>query len=239
MMRTRIEPAAYGQHTPNVECADHYPATRYYKKAKIRTQTTGDCLSCIKYTLLILNTFFVMTGCLFAALWALTQLATDSALVAVLQTKESLVSGLYFMLGVGGGLFIVGFVGCCGALRGNRFLLLTFCMLIFVVLIVEMAGIGLVLVDRSEFEEKTMSDNMKSKFGAEFTKANQDYVEAWRAVMRHYECCGISRDDFTPENVPRCCRVDDKDICDDTTPTHKQVTAIAIAICFFRGLQHV
>ncbi|XP_057691773.1 tetraspanin-18-like isoform X3 [Corythoichthys intestinalis] len=201
MMRTRIEPAAYGQHTPNVECADHYPATRYYKKAKIRTQTTGDCLSCIKYTLLILNTFFV------------------------------------------------------------------FCMLIFVVLIVEMAGIGLVLVDRSEFEEKTMSDNMKSKFGAEFTKANQDYVEAWRAVMRHYECCGISRDDFTPENVPRCCRVDDKDICDDTTPTHKQpcydkikklydnglyggigfllvvvvceVTAIAIAICFFRGLQHV
>ncbi|XP_057693040.1 tetraspanin-18-like isoform X2 [Corythoichthys intestinalis] len=233
MMRTRIEPAAYGQRIPNVECADHYPATRYYKKAKIRTQTTGDCLSCIKYTMLVLNTFFVMTGCMFFGVWALTQIAVDSAFVAVLQTKQTLVEGLYFVLGVGIALFIVGFVGCCGALRGNRFLLITFCTFIVLILITEMAGIGLVLVDRGEFDQKTMKATMIKNFqkdGTDDAASVKTYLKAWKAVMRH-DCYRKIKDTYDNVLYGGIGFLLVVVIC--------EVVVVAIGICLFRGLQHV
>ncbi|XP_057693041.1 uncharacterized protein LOC130916373 isoform X3 [Corythoichthys intestinalis] len=224
MMRTRIEPAAYGQRIPNVECADHYPATRYYKKAKIRTQTTGDCLSCIKYTMLVLNTFFV------------------------------------------------------------------FCTFIVLILITEMAGIGLVLVDRGEFDQKTMKATMIKNFqkdGTDDAASVKTYLKAWKAVMRHYKCCGIgtaftkkeaaaaasaseSRASATePASIPapKCCRIEDEQMCQTEFKEHPgdcyrkikdtydnvlyggigfllvvvicEVVVVAIGICLFRGLQHV
>ncbi|XP_077600700.1 tetraspanin-18-like [Stigmatopora nigra] len=262
-MRTRVEPAVCTHHGSHVECPEHYqPTTRYYKKAKIRTQTSGDCLSCIKYVMLLLNVFFIVAGVLFVGA-GLMFIVGDSALATILHLTELLTQTIYFVLATGVALFFLGFVGCCGTHRNNRVFLIIFFILMCVVLIVEMTGLGVVVSGRAELYEDSLADSMKLKYTA---ATDKKYIKAWNAIMRKKECCGIrgyADFDAAPHS---CCK---EEGCDPTDAANCydvgcydkiysaaepvmylgvaffilvlifQIVVMSVAICLFRGLQHV
>ncbi|XP_077452736.1 tetraspanin-18-like isoform X2 [Stigmatopora argus] len=262
-MRTRVEPAVCTHHGSHVECPEHYqPTTRYYKK-KIRTQTTGDCLSCIKYVMLILNVFFIVAG-VFFVFAGLMFIVGDSALATILHLTELLTQSIYFVLATGVALFILGFVGCCGTHRNNRVLLIIFFMLMCVVLILEMTGLGVVVSGRAELYEDSLAGLMKLKYSE---ATDKKYIKAWNAIMRKKECCGIRGDtDFDPTVPHSCCK---EEACDPSDAALRntvgcydmiysaaepvmyigvaffilvlifQIVVMSFAICLFRGLQHI
>ncbi|XP_077452867.1 tetraspanin-18B-like [Stigmatopora argus] len=174
-----------------------------------RTSITGDCLSCIKYLMLIFNTSFVVAGCLLVGLGLLGMLGT-STLGAVVNLHQGLKLAIYFVLGVGASLFLLGFLGCCGTLRENRCLLLFFLLLIFFVFLAELGAAGWTLsTQRESLTVDELAKQMKHKFKSD---EKDPYSKAWTTLMFKYDCCGIKgMQDFqgnshvAPHKVPLSC----------------------------------
>ncbi|TRZ03199.1 hypothetical protein DNTS_004426, partial [Danionella cerebrum] len=57
----------------------------------------------------------------------------------IVAANSLLFTGVYAILIMGGMLFLLGFLGCCGAIRENKCLLLIFFMLILVIFLAELA----------------------------------------------------------------------------------------------------
>lgn len=112
----------------------------------------GDCLSCMKYLMFIFNFFifvsFLLLWCdlspesrpavnltfgwspppqlggsflLAVGVWVLLDPMGFREIVAA---NPLLFTGVYVILAMGGMLFLLGFLGCCGAIRENKCLLL-------------------------------------------------------------------------------------------------------------------
>ncbi|KAA8579327.1 hypothetical protein FQN60_010667, partial [Etheostoma spectabile] len=83
----------------------------------------GDCLSCMKYLMFIFN-FFIFLGGSFllgVGVWVLVDPMGFRDIVAA---NPLLFTGVYVILALGSMLFLLGFLGCCGAIRENKCLLL-------------------------------------------------------------------------------------------------------------------
>uniref|UniRef100_A0A8C1EJQ1 Tetraspanin n=2 Tax=Cyprinus carpio TaxID=7962 RepID=A0A8C1EJQ1_CYPCA len=102
------------------------------------TSMEGDCLSCIKYLMFIFNFFIFLGGgfLLGVGIWVLVDPTGFREIVAV---NPLLFTGVYAILIMGGMLFLLGFLGCCGAIRENKCLLLFFFMLILIIFLAELA----------------------------------------------------------------------------------------------------
>ncbi|XP_032139607.1 tetraspanin-18 [Sapajus apella] len=83
----------------------------------------GDCLSCMKYLMFVFNFFIFLGGaCLLAiGIWVMVDPTGFREIVAA---NPLLLTGAYILLAMGGLLFLLGFLGCCGAVRENKCLLL-------------------------------------------------------------------------------------------------------------------
>ncbi|XP_076970597.1 tetraspanin-18 isoform X2 [Tamandua tetradactyla] len=83
----------------------------------------GDCLSCMKYLMFVFNFFIFLGGASLLGLgtWVLVD---PTGFREIVTANPLLVTGAYLLLAMGGLLFLLGFLGCCGALRENKCLLL-------------------------------------------------------------------------------------------------------------------
>ncbi|OWK18110.1 TSPAN18 [Cervus elaphus hippelaphus] len=83
----------------------------------------GDCLSCMKYLMFVFNFFIFLGGaCLLGiGIWVMVDPTGFREIVAA---NPLLITGAYILLAMGGLLFLLGFLGCCGAVRENKCLLL-------------------------------------------------------------------------------------------------------------------
>uniref|UniRef100_A0A8C5ZDJ1 Tetraspanin n=1 Tax=Marmota marmota marmota TaxID=9994 RepID=A0A8C5ZDJ1_MARMA len=83
----------------------------------------GDCLSCMKYLMFVFNFFIFLGGtCLLGAgIWVMVD---PTGFREVVAANPLLFTGAYVLLAMGGLLFLLGFLGCCGAVRENKCLLL-------------------------------------------------------------------------------------------------------------------
>ncbi|MEQ2296754.1 hypothetical protein AMECASPLE_027780, partial [Ameca splendens] len=122
----------------------------------------------------------------------------------------------YLLIAIGGLLVIIGFLGCCGAIRESRCMLLLFFMIVLLVFIAEVAGAVVILVFRplaDELFEKAGTaavKNIKKDFGK-----NADITGLWNTTMDTLKCCGYYNfTDFTDSPYykmqgsnypPQCC----------------------------------
>ncbi|XP_019471115.1 tetraspanin-18-like [Meleagris gallopavo] len=92
----------------------------------------GDCLSCMKYLMFLFNFFIFLGGaCLLGVgIWVIVDPTGFREIVAA---NPLLFTGAYIMLAMGAMLFLLGFLGCCGAIRENKCLLLFFFMFILLI----------------------------------------------------------------------------------------------------------
>ncbi|XP_040013010.1 tetraspanin 35 isoform X2 [Xiphias gladius] len=122
----------------------------------------------------------------------------------------------YLLVAIGALLVIIGFLGCCGAVRESKCMLLLFFIIVLLVFIAEVAGAVVILVFRP------LADELIQKFGTAAVRniktdygENPDITGLWNTTMSTLKCCGFyNSSDFvdSPYYVnsdkqypPQCC----------------------------------
>ncbi|XP_070704014.1 tetraspanin 35 [Pempheris klunzingeri] len=122
----------------------------------------------------------------------------------------------YLLIAIGALLLVIGFLGCCGAIRESRCMLLMFFIIVLVVFIAEVAGAVVILVFRPLADKlfvkigKAAVQNIRKDYGK-----NPDITGLWNTTMTTLQCCGFyNASDFmgSPYYVdhgqlypPQCC----------------------------------
>lgn len=151
---------------------------------------------CLKVILIIVNVIFFLAGAavLGAGLWVRfdPNLEKFSGLGTEFEEiKDALNLAAYILIAFGAFTFVVGFCGCCGAMRESKCLLGTYILLVLIVLGAEIGGgvYGYINKDEllTEFD-KVATTYLTTKYGR---KGNGDGDEAWNVVMQAFKCCGV------------------------------------------------
>lgn len=121
----------------------------------------------------------------------------------------------YLLIALGGLLVIIGFLGCCGAVRESKCMLLLFFIIVMLIFLAEVAGAIVVLV------LKPTLDTLLAKLGTAAVQSiktdygsNKDITGLWDTTMNLLKCCGYNNyTDFTNSTFhqtngypPVCCQ---------------------------------
>ncbi|KAM6895304.1 tetraspanin-9 [Xenentodon cancila] len=139
--------------------------------------------NCIKYLLFFFNLLFWISGCLILGVSIYLKVSKDKNVI----TDNSL-PGIDLMIAIGVIIMVLGFLGCCGAIRENRCLLLMFfisLLSIFILLLV--AGI------LGAVEEKKVKNWVKERLQKFIPLSSQppNVREDLEKLQRELKCCGL------------------------------------------------
>ncbi|KAL0968700.1 hypothetical protein UPYG_G00270400 [Umbra pygmaea] len=158
------------------------------------TAIEGECLSCIKYLMFVFN-FLIFLGGSFLLGVGVWVLVDPTGFREIVAANPLLFTGVYVVLAMGGMLFLLGFLGCCGAIRENKCLLLFFFMLILIIFLAELAAAILAFIFREHLTREYFTKEMKEHYQG---YNNTDvFTGTWNAIMNTFDCCGVnSPEDF-------------------------------------------
>lgn len=156
------------------------------------------CLTCVKYTLFVFNFIFWLVGCLLLAvgIWALVdpgpvrEYATDN------EWQASIL--IYAMITIGSIMTIIGFLGCCGAIRGSRCLLILFFVMLFIIHGIFLS-VGLYLAIRREKVNDLFPEPNKDRTMDRLKHFIRDYEldavgrKHLEEIQTKYKCCGLDK----------------------------------------------
>ncbi|XP_066968979.1 tetraspanin-1-like [Macrobrachium rosenbergii] len=152
------------------------------------------CYQCLKYMVMIFNLLYLLLGgaLLGTALW----MYLDGANMAPVTTDiEGYNYVLYFLMAVGGVMFIMGFLGCCGAFQESQCMLATFFALVLVLFAGQIAA-GIWLKSNegrfTSLAESSLASSIQHDYGFAEMKTS-----AFDVIQRELKCCGaISPSDW-------------------------------------------
>ncbi|XP_067426645.1 tetraspanin-9-like isoform X1 [Thunnus thynnus] len=143
------------------------------------------CLCCVKYSMFVFNLIFWLGGCgLFGVgVW----LSFTQAEFSSLPLSFPSLSVANLLLVAGGITMVTGFLGCLGALKEQRCLLVMFFVILFILVVTE---VTLVLV--------YTYDELDSKVQGELKEGMNNYnsepglKKSWDNVQKKFKCCGVT-----------------------------------------------
>ncbi|MBN3306719.1 TSN18 protein, partial [Amia calva] len=174
-------------------------------RAEERTME-GDCLSCVKYLMFVFN-FFIFLGGSFLLGVGIWVLVDPTGFREIVAANPLLFTGAYIILAMGGLLFLLGFLGCCGAIRENKCLLLFFFMLILIIFLAELAAAILAFIFREHLTREYFTKELKMHYQG---YNNTDvFTGTWNAIMTTFDCCGVNNPDDFEESLFKLLNPDD------------------------------
>ncbi|XP_013782440.1 CD63 antigen-like [Limulus polyphemus] len=145
-------------------------------------------MSVVKYLLFAFNFIFVVTGAALIAVGAWVQ-AKAAEYVDFLGDKYTSAPILLIVVGVI--IFILSFMGCCGAIKENYCMVMTFAVLLFIIFVLELVAGILAYVYKSEVET-VLRKNMKNAM-MNYNESNHDIVtKTWDDMQSNLKCCGAN-----------------------------------------------
>ncbi|XP_076310723.1 CD151 antigen-like isoform X2 [Tachypleus tridentatus] len=158
---------------------------------------------CAKVVLIVFNLIFWLSGAAILATGIYILMETDKATLFKLFEVDGNYSVMQYLafalIGVGGLVFIVGFFGCCGAVRESKCLLITYFLFLFIILGCELA-IGILAVIYHNKVIDKMKTNLTEKLQNDYG-FNKDVTEAIDFAQVKFRCCGINgADDYVNSN---------------------------------------
>lgn len=151
----------------------------------------------MKYLLFIFNVIFFLSGAALLALglWMLLDPNFNDYIdvVSIDDSNPYVAAAIYMLIGIGAFIFLVGFLGCCGACKESPCMLCTYVILLVVVLLAELAvGVLIIVNDQSlgkEIEEhmiKTAREDVEDKYDEDMSPI----TASWNAMQVNLKCCG-------------------------------------------------
>jgi len=164
-------------------------------------------MKCIKYLLFAFNLVFFITG--LALIIAGAVIETQFKDYLTFFEGSSFSSAAVVLIVVGCIIFIIGFFGCCGAIKENYCMVMTFAVLLAVIFIAEI-GVGIAgFVMRKQVEEKMGSQMLKTMKQYNATDAG-GVRHTWDKMQQQFKCCGVNgykdwTNQTTMANPPESC----------------------------------
>ncbi|XP_061617764.1 tetraspanin-8-like [Phyllopteryx taeniolatus] len=153
---------------------------------------------CIKYLLFVFNLLFWLSGCIILGVSIYLKVNKDGNSI----TDESL-PGIDLLIAVGVIIMVLGFLGCCGAIKENRCLLILFfasLLLIFILLLA--AGILGAVGEKKvkEWVKERLQKFMPLSSQPENVRKDLDKLQ------EELKCCGLVNGPSDWDVVPDSCR---------------------------------
>ncbi|XP_064635111.1 CD151 antigen-like [Lineus longissimus] len=156
----------------------------------------GGGIRCIKYLLFTFNTIIWLAGgaILGVGIWV----RVDKNMFDPLLGSAIYQIAGYSVIGIGSLVFIMGFSGCCGAIKENRCLLGTYIGFLVVLFCIEIAGCVLVYLYQDQVRTyigAQMNMTMSEQYGLTKYQALTTAVDEMQQLL---QCCGhLSYQDWT------------------------------------------
>ncbi|XP_041132559.1 tetraspanin-4a isoform X1 [Polyodon spathula] len=154
-----------------------------------RCSMARNCLQCIKYLMFVFNLLFWLGGCgiLGVGIW----LAVTQGNFATLSASFPSLSAANVLISAGTVVMVIGFLGCIGAIKENKCLLLSFFILLLIVLLLETISMSLFFAYKEEIDRYAQAD-LKEGLWLYDTEGNIGLTNAWSIIQTDFRCCGVS-----------------------------------------------
>ncbi|XP_069380638.1 tetraspanin 35 [Paralichthys olivaceus] len=200
------------------------------------------CFGFLKVMMFVFNGIICLAGAaiLGVGIWVKVD---SGSILGFLGQIENAPAGLsqvvnvgYLLIAIGALLLIIGFLGCCGAVKESKCMLLLFFIIILLVFIAEVAGAVVILVFRPLADELLQKlrtaavQDIKKDYGK-----NPDVTGLWNTTMTTLQCCGFQNSsdfvdspyykDQNNQFPPQCCS-------DKSSPCNQMAVDTTITGCF-------
>ncbi|XP_072034168.1 tetraspanin-18-like [Amphiura filiformis] len=186
------------------------------------------CAACAKYLLIVFNIIFFLVGAglLAVGLWVLLS-PYKIDILAVLD-NSIITTGVYFIIALGAFIFIVGFLGCCGACCESKLLLVLYFIIVLIVFLAQIAICAAVVAFKDEVDDFITNQLNETMDEYESLDSENTFSVGWNAIQLVLKCCGhsgyqnwadsawagtetytIDGQTVTLEFPVTCCKVDD------------------------------
>ncbi|XP_015282027.1 PREDICTED: tetraspanin-9 isoform X2 [Gekko japonicus] len=181
------------------------------------------CLCCLKYMMFLFNLMFWLCGCglLGVGIW----LSVSQGNFATFSPSFPSLSAANLVIALGAIIMVTGFLGCLGAIKENKCLLLSFFIVLLIILLAELILLILFFVYMDKVSESAKED-LKEGLKLYNTENNVGLKNAWNIIQAEMHCCGVtSYTDWYPvlgdNTVPdRCCMENSQDCGRNSTNTN-------------------
>jgi len=151
----------------------------------------GSCYTCIKYLMFAFNFIFWLLGCaiLGVGIW----LRVDESSVEYLAQSsqvETLHSLAYALIAIGFVIMLIGFLGCCGAIRESQCMLTFFFIFLFIIF-ATLLGFGIWAAVAKDSFRDVVHDILKD--GVDNYKNDEAKRKLMDSVQERFECCGYDQ----------------------------------------------
>uniref|UniRef100_A0A8D0DZA1 Tetraspanin n=1 Tax=Salvator merianae TaxID=96440 RepID=A0A8D0DZA1_SALMN len=150
------------------------------------------CFTFLKVMMILFNLVIVLGGATLLGIGIWVSVDSNSFLNIFGPLSSSVLQVVnvgYLLIVIGAVLFVLGFLGCCGAQKESKCLLITFFTLILIIFIVEIAAAVVALVYTSVAEtilQATVTQVLKKEYGK-----SSDITTVWNKTMEDLKCCGL------------------------------------------------
>ncbi|GFS16511.1 tetraspanin [Elysia marginata] len=148
----------------------------------------GNCYTCIKYLMFAFNFVFWLLGCaiLGVGIWLR---ADDSAADFLKESSkiDTFYALAYVMIAIGFIIMLIGFLGCCGAIRESQCMLGAFFVFLFIIFAILLGfGIWAAAAKDSfrEYTEDMLEEGVNNYYKDDKQRAFMD------STQNYFKCCG-------------------------------------------------
>jgi len=105
-------------------------------------------------------------------------------------------------------IFIIAFLGCCGALKENSCMLSTYAGLILILVVLQCVGAYFAIKYKTDIEDK-ISEGITKEFKKFEDRQDNELGLFVQEFQKTFECCGIKdKNDFKNDPPASCCQDD-------------------------------
>nr|XP_054761695.1 tetraspanin-9-like isoform X2 [Lytechinus pictus] len=145
------------------------------------------CARIVKILMFIFNFIFFVAGIVVLAVGIYVNVV-DGDFAQILPSLPYLSAG-NLLIACGVIVLVVGFLGCCGAIKESPCMLLIFFFLLLLILILEIAAGALAFTYRNRVEEFVIKDLTA---GLSQYNKSQSLTKAWDILQSDLKCCGVN-----------------------------------------------
>ncbi|XP_069831319.1 tetraspanin-8 [Dendropsophus ebraccatus] len=184
---------------------------------------------CLKYSMFIFNFLFWVCGCVILGISIWLRVSSDAQKKYDIQ-GSSMLTAVDVMIAVGSIIMVLGFFGCCGAIKESRCLLLLFFIGLLLILLLQITAGILGAVYKPQIE-KNINETLQTIIP--INQQSKDLQQAIEVIQEENKCCGLLKGlsdwgGVTPESC-RCTKV--TETCNGST--YKQ-TCSSVFVDFFK-----
>ncbi|XP_034507018.1 tetraspanin-1-like [Ailuropoda melanoleuca] len=200
------------------------------------------CFTFLKVMMILFNLAIVLGGAtlLGIGIWVSVDSKSFLQIFGTLSANVlQFVNVGYLLIALGSVLFVLGFLGCCGAQKESKCLLIMFFTIILIIFIVEVAGAVVALVYTTLAEtilQGTVTQVLKNEYGK-----SKDITEVWNTTMKELKCCGmLNFTDFNDSFYVKKYNEYPEYCCVSQAPCNESVAEIsAVNGCFHQILTEI